>query len=172
MILLFGSFWPPSTGNLSSNSIWNTRVFLWARTSFTCAHTNTLNPKKHEQGWGGIFLSYKSAVLLRNFANKACQWLWTSWAYGMVFPLLHMLLAVQNTTDIVEHFWSLHLKGRESCGSIYLSLAHSFLFTVSDLSDKHILPETSSFWILVFHCFIVLSAHMAADHTDREVHSQ
>lgn len=60
------------------------------------------------------------------------------------FFLLHMLLAVQNTTDIVEHFWSLYLKGRESCGSIYLSLKHSFLFTVSDLSAEHILPETSA----------------------------
>lgn len=40
----------------------------------------------------------------------------------------------KNTTDRVERFWSLHLKGRESCGSMYLSPTHSSLFTVADLS--------------------------------------
>lgn len=65
MILRFGSFWPPSTGNLSSNSIWNTR--------------NSLNLMNMQRIWGTHFLTgwlkressrfYKSAVPTRNLAN-------------------------------------------------------------------------------------------------------
>lgn len=86
-------------------------------------HTYKSIKARTTKGGGEFFVSFKSAVLLRNSANKSCQRRWTTTTYGMVFfSLLHMLLAVQSTPDRVEHFCPFNFRGRASCGTARPSL--------------------------------------------------